>query len=151
MEHDASQEQPGPGSRPGDRGADGQDASASEIIGVEEAALDREIDAFGLETARASGPHDDVSLGGTGSHHLASYSDPLPAVAAEMAAADDTDGATGRRTPGSGSPEWMAHSSSQGGFGARFAPDGTTPAGERGAASDASPVPRRQPDESAET
>ena len=88
MEHDASQEQPGPGSRPGDRGADGQDASASEIIGVEEAALDREIDAFGLETARASGPHDDVSLGGTGSHHRASYSDPLPAVAAEMAAAD---------------------------------------------------------------
>ena len=150
MEHDASQEQPGPGARPGDRGTDGQDPSASEIIGAEEAAMDREVGAFGLETVRTSGPHDDVGLGGTGTHHRASYSDPLPAVAEQMAAADDTDDATGHRTPGSGSPEWMAHSSSQGGFGARFAPDGSAPH-EREAADGAPAAARREPDESRKT
>ena len=46
------------------------------------------------------------SLGGTGTHHRASYSDPTPATGARMAR-DDVDQATGRSTPGPGSPEWM--------------------------------------------
>lgn len=47
------------------------------------------------------------SLGGTGSHHRASYSDPTPAAGEQLARESDVDEATGKRTPGPGSPEWM--------------------------------------------
>jgi hypothetical protein len=79
-------------------GAEGAAPSASEIVGEEQAALDAR---FG---AHVEGPR---TLGGTGTHHRPSYSDPLPAVGMQQAQADGTDGATGHRTPGAGSPEWM--------------------------------------------
>jgi hypothetical protein len=47
------------------------------------------------------------SLGGTASHHRASYSDPTPAAGERLARESDIDEATGQRTPGPGSPEWM--------------------------------------------
>ena len=62
------------------------------------------------------------SLGGTGTHHRASYSDPTPATGARMAR-DDVDQATGRSTPGPGSPEWMRQPVDQTGFGAHIAED----------------------------
>ena len=79
-------------------GSAGTAPSASEIVGEEQAELD------GRFGAHVEGPG---TLGGTGTHHRASYSDPLPAVGMRQAEADDTDGATGHRTPGAGSPEWM--------------------------------------------
>ena len=62
------------------------------------------------------------SLGGTGTHHRASYSDPTPATGERMAE-ERVDEATGRATPGPGSPEWMRQPVDQTGFGAHIAED----------------------------
>ena len=99
-------------------GSDALQPSASEIVGAEQAEFDANVSAGG----RASSSNADASsqdrdgagrqarrepLGGTGTHHRATYSDPLPAVGMKRAAGDSTDDATGHRTPGPGSPEWM--------------------------------------------
>jgi hypothetical protein len=65
------------------------------------------------------------SLGGTGTHHRASYSDPTPA-AGEWLARQNIDEATGRPTPGPGSPEWMRQPIDQTGFGAHIAEDASS-------------------------
>ena len=74
-----------------------------------------------LELRRENGR----SLGGTGTHHRASYSDPTPA-AGERLARDNVDEATGRATPGPGSPEWMRQPVDQTGFGAHVAEDASS-------------------------
>ena len=108
MDEREQADRPQPGHAEAALGSDGTPPSASEIVGGEQAELDARIGA-------ATGS--DRSLGGTGTHHRPSYADPLPAVGMQQAAADGTDDATGHRTPGAGSPEWMRRPVDQGGFG----------------------------------
>ena len=77
--------------------------SSSEMYGAREVELAR-ADA-GEAAGRGEPGRSD--LGGTSSHQRSSFSDPLPETASHRRDASDRDEATGRRTPGPGSPEWM--------------------------------------------